>query len=176
MTAVTLESLARRVQELEDIGAIKDLKSRYWRACDLKQPAVVRDCFDPAGAVIDYEGFPAFDNRDAFTKTYETMACRPGLFDLHHGCNPEIELTGPDTAKAKWSLAFYTVDVATRTAINMGVEYNDEYIKKAGRWLIKKTVARRVSFTMEKYAADGTPTVLTFGNEGPKVYGEALKA
>ena len=66
-------SLEARVQQLEDIAAITALKSRYLRACDLKQPDVVRDCFAEGKVEIDYEGFPLFDDRDAFAKIYETM-------------------------------------------------------------------------------------------------------
>jgi hypothetical protein len=52
---VTLETLARRVQELEDLNAIKDLKHRYLRACDRQRPDDVRECFDPDGVVIEFQ-------------------------------------------------------------------------------------------------------------------------
>lgn len=172
----TLAALTARVQHLEDIAAIKELKHRYLRACDLKQPDVVRDCFDPDGVVIDYEGFPPFDNREAFAKVYESMACTPNIVDIHHAANPEIDMAiGSDTAKAKWGLSFQNVNVSARTCIQMACEYNDEYIKKGGRWWIKKSQSRRTSFLMQKFDDNGIPTVLSFGNEGPKVFGEAPK-
>ena len=40
---LTLEALAARIAALEDIEAIRQLKARYLRGCDLKQPEVVRD-------------------------------------------------------------------------------------------------------------------------------------
>lgn len=168
-------SLEKRVQQLEDIAAIKDLKARYLRACDLKQPDVVRDCFDADKVVIDYEGFPPFDSRDAFAKVYEGMACNPNIVDIHHAANPEIEITGPDSAKAKWGLYFQNINVSGRTCIQMACEYRDEYVKKNGRWWIKKSQSRRTSFLMQQFDDSGKPTVLSFGNEGPKVFGEAPK-
>jgi len=39
--------LERRLSALQDIRAIEILKWRYLRACDRKQPQVVRDCFVP---------------------------------------------------------------------------------------------------------------------------------
>jgi len=62
-----MRDLAARVQALEDIAAIKALKYRYLRGCDRKEPETVRDCLDPAGCLIDYEGFPRFENRDHFS-------------------------------------------------------------------------------------------------------------
>lgn len=168
-------TLEARVQQLEDIGAIKDLKARYVRACDLKHADVVRDCFDPDGVTVDYEGFPVFDNRDAFSKVYESMACTPNIVDIHHTSNGEIELTGPDSAKGKWSLYFQNINISARTCIQMACEYNDAYVKKNGRWLIKATQSRRTSFLMQKFDDDGKPTVLSFGNEGPKAFGETPK-
>jgi len=48
--------LESRIARLEDLRAIEMLKWRYLRACDRKQPDVVRACFVP-DAVIDYAGF-----------------------------------------------------------------------------------------------------------------------
>lgn len=168
-------SLEARVQQLEDIAAITALKSRYLRACDLKQPQVVRDCFAEGKVEIDYEGFPLFDDRDAFAKIYETMACTPNIVDIHHAANPEIEFTGADTAKAKWGLYFQNINISARTCIQMACEYRDEYVRKNGRWWITKSQSRRTSFLMQKFCDDGKPTVLSFGNEGPKVFGDAPK-
>ena len=47
----------------------------------------MRDTLSPDGAVIDFEGFPRFDDRDAFVAVYREMGCAPGVFDIHHGAN-----------------------------------------------------------------------------------------
>jgi len=105
----TIEDLAKRLQALEDKEAIRLLKSRYLRACDLKQPDRVRECFSPEGVRIAYQGFPIFTDRDAFVAMYESMACQGGVYDIHHATNWDIELTGPDEARGLWSLNFRTI-------------------------------------------------------------------
>ncbi|MBL0022872.1 MAG: nuclear transport factor 2 family protein [Sphingomonadales bacterium] len=67
--------IEERLQRLEDDRAIRDLKARYLRACDSKDPESVRDCLLPTGAVIAYDGFPPFDNRDDFVAIYSQMGC-----------------------------------------------------------------------------------------------------
>ena len=87
------------------------------------------------------------------------MGCRPGVIDMHHGQNPDIELTGPNTAKAKWDLYFYNIDLGARTMMQMSCEYDDEYVKKNGRWWIKKTASKRYSFFLHQVDEDGQPTI-----------------
>ena len=163
MTA-SLEELSRRLQALEDKNAIKELKARYLRGCDRQLPEMVRDCLDPDGCLIEFEGFPPFTDRDSFVKVYQEMGCKPDIIDMHHGQNPEIELTGPDTAKAKWDLYFYNINLAERTMLQMSCEYDDEYVKKKGRWWISRTATRRHSFVMQKVGEDGMPIVMALGD------------
>ena len=61
--AATIAQLELRLQALEDINAIKELKARYLRACDRKQPDTMRDCFVEKGALIEAEVFPSFNDR-----------------------------------------------------------------------------------------------------------------
>jgi hypothetical protein len=42
------DDLASRVQALEDIEAIKRLKARWWFACDTRDIAGMRSCYDEA--------------------------------------------------------------------------------------------------------------------------------
>ena len=161
---VTAEDLARRVQALEDKNEIKELKSRYLRGCDRQLPELVRDCLDPDGCTIDFEGFPPFKDRDSFVNVYQEMGCRPGVIDMHNGQNPDIELTGPNTAKAKWDLYFYNIDLGARTMMQMSCEYDDEYVKKNGRWWIKKTASKRYSFFLQQVDEDGQPTIAALGD------------
>ena len=164
-----LADMERRLSALEDIRAIKDLKFRYLRACDRKQPADVRDCLDPERAEIAYEGFPRFDTREAFVQVFEQMGCTPTIFDMHHGENPVIELTGADSAKGTWDLFFQSIDTEAGTVLQMGCEYTDLYSRKGGRWWISKTATRRTSFLMQKRQEDGTLVVLAMG-EPPAAY------
>ncbi len=168
---LTLESLAARIAALEDIEAIRQLKARYLRGCDLKQPEVVRDTLLPDGAVIAYEGFPPFDNRDAFVAVFEQMGCQPGVHDLHHATNSEITLTGADEAVGKWSLNFRSIIMATRSVIQMGVEYEDRYLRRDGRWYIAETRSTRTGCLIEQVDEAGKTTVVAMGDP-PAAYGE----
>lgn len=167
---LTLESLAARIAALEDIEAIRQLKARYLRGCDLKQPEVVRDTLLP-NSVIAYEGFPPFDNRDGFVAVFEAMGCQPGVHDLHHATNAEIALTGPDEATGKWSLNFRSIIMAQRSVIRMGVEYEDRYVRKDGRWWIAETRSTRTGCLIEQVDEAGKATVVVMGDP-PAAYGE----
>lgn len=159
MTA-SLEQIAARLAVLEDKEAIRTLKARYLRACDLKQPDVVRDCFAPGAIRIAYQNFPEFTDRDAFVEIYRTMGCQPGVYDLHHATNWEIDLTGSDSATGKWSLNFRTILTGPRQVVRLAVEYEDVYRKQDGRWWIVDTVSRVTSMLTEQVGEDGSVTVI----------------
>ena len=158
--AVTIEDLAARLAALEDKEAIRLLKARYLRACDLKQPEEVRDCFLPTGVRIDYQNFPEFTDRDAFVEMYASMACNGGVYDIHHATNWDIELTGPDQARGKWSLNFRTILTGPRQIVRLAVEYDDVYRRHDGRWWIAESVSRVTSMLTEQVGEDGSITVL----------------
>ena len=167
MTA-TLEQIAARLAVLEDKEAIRALKARYLRACDLKQPDVVRDCFLPVGARVAYQWFPVFDNRDDFVAIYTKMACQGGVYDIHHATNWDIELTGPDEARGLWSLSFRTILTGPRQVHHTDVEYQDVYRRQDGRWWIAESVSYVISSLAEQIAEDGTVTVLSAGERPGK--------
>jgi len=156
---VSIEDLAKRLSALEDKEAIRRLKSRYLRACDLKQVDVVRDCFAPDRLRIAYQNFPEFTDRDAFVAVYEQMACQGGVYDLHHATNWEIDLTGPDEARGLWSLNFRTILTGPRQVVRLAVEYDDIYRRHGGRWWIAETVSRVTSMLTEQIGEDGSVTM-----------------
>ena len=51
---------------------------------------------------------------------------------MHH---PEIDLTGPDSAKGVWALDDVVVDTQWNITIRGASFYDDEYVKRDGRWL-----------------------------------------
>lgn len=158
-----LGDLAARIEKLEHIEAIRTLKARYLRACDLKMVDTIRDCFLPGEIRIAYEGFPLFTDRDSFVETYRQMACQPGVYDLHHASNSEIEITGQDTAKARWSLNFRTILIAQQTITQLVVEYDDIYALRDGRWWIAHTATRVLSCLVERIEGDGSARYLAWG-------------
>lgn len=162
-------TLEERIKRLEDDRAIRDLKARYLRACDTKDPATVLDCLVPDGAVIAYDGFPALANREDFVAVYAELGCAPGIFDVHHGANGVIAFAGPDRAVGQWSLSFHNINLANRTLTQMGVEYDDVYVKQGGRWWIAETRSRRLSCLVHSVDGAGQPTVVVMG-EAPATF------
>ena len=160
-------TLEERLQRLEDDRAIRDLKARYLRACDTKDPDTVRDTLMPVGAVIAYEGFPPFNNREDFVAIYAQMGCAPGIYDMHHAANGIITFESATRAHGQWSLFFHNINLAGRTLTQMGVEYDDIYVKDAGRWWIAETRSRRTSCLIHSVDADGTATVNVMGDPPP---------
>lgn len=164
--------LEERLQRLEDDRAIRDLKARYLRACDMKEPESVRDALLPEGAVIAYDGFPPFNNRDDFVAVYAQMGCAPGIFDIHHGANGIVDFESESRATGKWSLYFHNINLAERTLTQMGVEYDDVYVKEDGRWWIAETRSTRNSCLIHSVDEAGGATVAIMGDP-PANFGEA---
>jgi hypothetical protein len=167
-----LARLEAKLQALEEISAIKRLKYRYLRACDRKQPEELRDCLSPNSAVIAYEGFPQFNDRDSFVEVFRQMACRPNIIDMHHGENPIITITSPNTAIGTWDLFFHSIDTDAGTMLQMACEYSDEYARLDGRWWISRTATRRRSYLLQTIGKDGVPRVSVLGTPPDAPYGD----
>ena len=164
--------IEERLQKLEDDRAIRDLKARYLRACDTKDPEAVRDCLLPQGAAIVYDGFPPFHNRDDFVAVYAQIGCAPGIFDIHHGANGIIRFENENRATGQWSLFFHNINLGGKTLTQMGVEYDDIYVKQDGRWWISETRSKRLSCLIHSVDDAGRPTVAVMGDP-PASFGEA---
>lgn len=73
------------------------------------------------------------------------MACRGGVYDIHHAANRDIELTGPDDARGIWSLNFRTILTGPRQVTRLPVEYDDVYRRHEGCWWIAQSMSRVTS-------------------------------
>ena len=164
-------TVEQRLQRLEDDRAIRDLKARYLRACDTKDPDGVRDTLIPTDAVIAYEGFPTFNNRDDFVAIYQQFSCTPDIFDIHHAANGVLDFKSETHATGQWSLYFHNINLAARTLTQMGVEYDDVYIKADGRWWIAQTRSRRTSCLIHSVDDAGAAKVQVMGT-APATFGD----
>lgn len=163
-------TLEERLQRLEDDRAIRDLKARYLRACDGKDPATVEDCLTP-DARIRYEGFPPFDSAADFVAVYRQFGCRPGIHDIHHAANGVIAFDGPDRATGQWALTFHNIDLTNRRITQFGIEYDDVYVRQDTGWRIAESHSRRKSLLVETVGADGLVRVAAMG-ESDAAFGE----
>ncbi len=140
---MTLEERIERLEALEDI---RQLKHRYLNACDLKEVEAIRNCFAEGDIVIDYGPVGLFKDRDSFVGLFQEMACHDYVIDLHHGANPEIEVDG-DQAAARWALYYFNINGDTGATRQLGGFYQDEYRRIDGLWKIVKTVFQAHSIT-----------------------------
>ncbi|MCP3735901.1 nuclear transport factor 2 family protein [Sphingomonas sp. RP10(2022)] len=150
---MNIEDIAGRLDRLEAIQAIEILKARYVRACDRKQPAAVRACFTD-DARIDFEGFPLFTDPDAFVAIFEQWGCQPHIVDMHHLNNAIVEVTGPDTARARFDLFFFQIDMQARRHTQLAVDYDDDLRRVDGEWRIARSVSRRMSMLVRDLGED----------------------
>lgn len=133
--------LQQRIDRLEAIEAIRQLKHRYLNACDMKQVEDIRDCFAEGPICIDYGPLGTFAQRDAFIELFQALACQPQVIDLHHGSNAEIELLDADNARGLWALYYFNIDRDSGATRQLGGQYHDRYRRIDGRWKIVATQA-----------------------------------
>lgn len=162
--------LEQRLTRLEDDRAIRDLKMRYLRAADAKDPANMRDCFRP-DARIRFDGFPNFDNRDDFIAIYEQFGCQDGVFDIHHGGTGILTWRDDGSVDGWWPLYYHNINLTAGSVLQLGVEYADHYVKMDGRWWIGESRSWRKSCVMQKIGDDGLLHNVAIG-EAPSVFGE----
>lgn len=163
-----IQSIEKRLRDIEDCLAIRDLKTRYWFNLDRRNLEIVRACLTPA-ACIDMEGV-ACHSRDEFIDYVQRASGRDGLFNLHAGQNPSIAISGEDSAEGSWDVLFTSIDVAARLTIQMTGEYRDTYVRRDGRWLIDGLVFRQSSFLMQRIDDSGVPHIVSLGQNNTAAF------
>jgi len=140
-----LADLEARMRHLEDIEAIKRLKYKYWRCFDEAVWEEMADCFTE-DATADYGPNAKFQGKKAILEYLRKMVFRDGLlgqkhglFGIHHGCRPEINIMSDTTAGGIWAMWEYMIDRQYDKRMRAGVFYYDEYVKESGKWKMKST-------------------------------------
>jgi hypothetical protein len=140
---MNLEDLAKRVQVLEDIEAIKRLKARYSAYCDNQYDA------DGIASLFTEDG--VWDGGDVFGKSmgqekirkFFSGAAKLLPFALHYVMNPIIEVEG-NKAKGTWYLFQACTFAEGNPAVAKGnqavwgaAKYDEEYVKVGAEWKFK---------------------------------------
>ncbi|MDD5081792.1 MAG: nuclear transport factor 2 family protein [Dehalococcoidales bacterium] len=127
----TIDELARRVQLLEDMEAIRKLKFRYAEACDDHYNADKLAQLFTEGAIWDggqllgvYRGKKAI---------YEYFKNTTIAFAVHYFISPDIVING-DKAHARWYLWEATTRKDQIPRLLSGYE-DDDYVKVNDQWL-----------------------------------------
>jgi hypothetical protein len=137
------DDLAKRVERLEAIEAIRQLKARYFNACDAQDPERASQCFAGGDVLIDMGHIGVFRHREEFAALYRAAGCHEYILDLHQGANPEIEIIDGSHARGVWSLNYRNINTRERTVTFLSVLYRDEYAMIEGEW---KIVTCRVEY------------------------------
>jgi hypothetical protein len=123
---------------LVDIEEIKQLKARYFRLMDTKKWDDWAEVFTE-DVTVWVEDVPdvTYTSRAEFVSAISAILAQS--VTTHHGHMPEIEITGPDTARGFWAM----FDYVKLTGQNGSVElkgyghYHEEYRRNAARrWQI----------------------------------------
>lgn len=134
------DSLERRIQKLEDIEALKQLKLRYFYACDMRDVPGVIECFTKSDLLIDAGFIGQYTSAEEFAAVFSSMTESPTHLDQHFGIGPEIKIVDDSHATGRWRIHFQLFDSDKGVAQLMGGYYQDEYVKESGEWKIQKTV------------------------------------
>ncbi len=129
-----INELAKRVQALEDIEAIKQMKAEYADACDdMYNPARMRDLFTE-DAVWDgeKEGFGKHVGIEEVCKFMDGV--KDGLkFGVHYFLQPRIKLISETEAEGVFYLWQTSTMASGKDIFLAGKEY-DKYRKENGKW------------------------------------------
>jgi uncharacterized protein (TIGR02246 family) len=129
--------------DLRQIEAIKRLKARYFRCIDTKDWAGMREVYARDAVMNDEESKSLWRGREEIVAGLELWLSR--AVTVHHGHMPEIELTGPDSARGIWSM-FDRVDHPEFLLEGYG-HYHERYVIEDGAWRIAELRLSRLHVT-----------------------------
>ena len=139
-TTYDIESMARRLTELDDLQAIRDQQVRYGRALDWDDETLLAQVFWP-DADIDYGFFVG--RGDEFVKVLITISRESGCRPWHAISGQSVSLTGANAARAECYFlgGSTTLNIAGDTEIQfIGGRYLDDFEKRGGEWRVAKRV------------------------------------
>jgi|ERR1700722_3417124 len=148
------------LDRLVAVEEIKQLKARYFRALDTKDWADLGSVFAP-DAVFDLrfvnsvkhpitgDWIPAIGGEEAvFTGNGPIVAmirsAIEGLYTIHHGHMPEIEILSESTARAVWPMEDVLRHASGQLLLTGSGHYHETYAKSGAAWQIKTSRLTRL--------------------------------
>ncbi len=159
-------TVEQRLARLEAIEAIRQLKARYFHACDHKQPDVVRECFVAGTIDLRYGRIGNFSDREQMLAVFTELACQAHIVEMHHGQNPRIEVHDADHATGTWGLYYYLIDTRRQTVTQLAGCYDDAYARCDGQWRITRSYYE-VTSTQIFDLSEGLARVIFAGAAAP---------
>lgn len=134
------------LRRLLDIEEIKQLKARYFRTLDHKDWDGFGQVFSEHAVLEVPEADIVEHGRDAIVASVRTPL--NGTQTVHHGHMPEIEITGPDSARGTWAMFDYVEWPRSESGDRVGItgfgHYFEEYVREEGEWRIARTHLARL--------------------------------
>jgi SnoaL-like domain len=131
-------------EDLVEIEAIKRLKYRYARLLDTKDFDSLADLFVEEATASYSGGQLSYEGRDAIIGFLRAALGSTTMLTSHLVGQPEIELTGHDSAEGTWALQDMVILAEQGIEIRGTAFYEDRYVKVAGAWRFRHTGYRRV--------------------------------
>jgi hypothetical protein len=144
-----IAELERRIRRLEDIEAIRKVRSLYWNSLDKKLWDQVASCF-AEDAYGEWFGYP-YEGKAAILKQLKRVN-RPEWGQVHQGHDHVIEITSDTTAKGSGELWDTSWFVPQNSSIFIVAFYEDEYVKQKDGWKIKRYILNMI---YRKNASEG---------------------
>ena len=137
-------NIKERIERIQAINNIKNLKFKYWNACDSKKPTDILECFYNEKIYINFEDFGIFASAKDMVKKYEFYSCHSHLIEQHAGKNPIIKLLSSNEASGLWSLSYSLIDTLKKIKLNISGTYEDIYVRdESDNWFIKETIFKK---------------------------------
>lgn len=131
-------------EDLVELEAIKQVKYRYLRAVDTRDWDLLADTLTEDATCAYSGGKLSYEGRDAIVKFLSESMPERDMLTSHKVHHPEIVLTGPDTADARWGLEDVVIILSAGLNLRGAAFYEDKMVKVDGEWRIAHTGYRRL--------------------------------
>ena len=136
------------------------------RCLDQKLWDELEECFAPDATASYGGGAWSYEGRDAILQFIRDSMGSHKFLSSHRVGQPEIELTGPDTARGSWALDDLVVHLELGVDIRGAAFYEDTYVKVDGAWRIRSTGYKRTFEEIRPRPQDVTLTASWWGTDG----------
>jgi hypothetical protein len=135
MATMQPEEIASQVQRLADIEAIKQLKAEYIRLVDSRQWQAWSRLFTE-DCQLELDGGKVEGRDNAVAKVSNSLADARTVHRIHQ---PEVTITGSDTASAVWPMSDFVQGTFGGRALMITGHgyYHEDYVRTADGWRVK---------------------------------------
>jgi hypothetical protein len=131
-----MSDLEKRIQRLEDLEAIRELKHRTWRYYDTKDAKKLLPLFtDDIRISTAAPASSELRGKEALAASLDEVF--PISIASHQGHGPVIDLTSETTATGYWAIDEWYYYFESGREWHAKGYYLDEYVKVDGEWKVR---------------------------------------